>query len=181
MYTHIYVEKTGLNRLKSKMRFHCKNFKPNVNHRVLRSRRGCNEKQRPVNDKFFHRATRDHDETRQAFREHAKIHARLREIRWNYFNQGNELAAAFNCEPRNFVSSRDETLLCAKDLLWKDMSGFWKSRLTSDVNPWCNSSNRLSSPKDQIILWKKTFSKNRENTKGFLNDQKFRFRQVPRN
>lgn len=82
---------------------------------------------------------------------------------------------------RNFVSSRDETLLCAKDLLWKDMSGFWKSRLTSDVNPWCNSSNRLSSPKDQIILWKKTFSKNRENTKGFLNDQKFRFRQVPRN
>lgn len=114
-------------------------------------------------------------------REHAKIHARLREIRWNYFNQGNELAAAFNCEPRNFVSSRDETLLCAKDLLWKDMSGFWKSRLTSDVNPWCNSSNRLSSPKDQIILWKKTFSKNRENTKGFLNDQKFRFRQVPRN
>lgn len=72
MYIHIYVEKTGLNRLKSKMRFHCKNFKPNVNHRVLRSRRGCNEKQRPVNDKFFHRATRDHDETRQAFSENTR-------------------------------------------------------------------------------------------------------------
>lgn len=34
-------ERTGLNRLKSKMRFHCKKyFKPNVNHRVLRSRGG---------------------------------------------------------------------------------------------------------------------------------------------
>lgn len=104
-------KRTGLNRLKSKMRFHCKKyFKPNVNHRVLRSRGGRlqTRNNRPVNDKFFHRATREGHAMKRVklseWREHGKIHARLREIRWNYFNQGNELAAAFNCEPRNFVS-----------------------------------------------------------------------------